>query len=52
MRCGETDGEQEVVRVEIRWGDLWAVDCAVGSLPVAQYHEGLTDCQWILKDGL
>jgi len=46
MLCGECDGEPELVHVEHRRGDLWAVDCEIGSLPVKMYHDGLTNCLW------
>lgn len=46
MLAGECEGEPELVRVDSRRGELWAVDCAVGSLPVKMYHEGLSDCMW------
>jgi hypothetical protein len=46
MLCGECDGEPELVCVERNRGELWAVDCAIGSLPVKQYHDGLTNCLW------
>jgi len=44
MLAGECEGDPELVRVDSRRGELWAVDCAVGSLPVKMYHEGLSDC--------
>lgn len=46
MRCGEAEGEPELVFVEWRCGELWAVDCDFGSLPVRDYHNGLTNCMW------
>ena len=46
MKCDETDFDIEQVKVEFMRGELWAVDCAIGSLPVAMYHDGLTDCTW------
>jgi hypothetical protein len=46
MLCGELDGEPELVHVEYKRGQLWAIDCGVGSLPVHDYHEGLTECLW------
>jgi hypothetical protein len=46
MRCFESDFEVEEVKVELMRGELWAVDCEAGSLPVAMYHDGLTDCTW------
>lgn len=46
MLCGEADGKPALVRVEFMRGDLWAVDCAIGSLPVKMYHDGLTACLW------
>ena len=46
MKCDETDFDIEQVKVESMRGELWAVDCAIGSLPVAMYHDGLTDCTW------
>ena len=46
MRCYEADFNIERVKVEVIRGELWAVDCAIGSLPVAMYHDGLTDCTW------
>lgn len=35
-----------LVRVDRRRGELWAIDCAVGSLQVKMYNDGLTDCMW------
>ncbi len=46
MLCGEAEGEPEIVRVEWRHGELWAIDCEIGSLPVKMYHDGLTACMW------
>ena len=46
MLCGEVDGDPDLVCVEWRRGELWAVDCAIGSLPVKMYHDGLTACLW------
>lgn len=46
MVCGETNGEPELVRVEWSRGELWVMDCPIGSLPLRFYHDGLTDCQW------
>lgn len=39
-------GEPDLVRVDRRRGELWAIDCAVGSLQVKMYNDGLTDCMW------
>ena len=47
MKCFEIDYEIEVVKVEFNRNELWAIDCAVGSLPVSMYHDGLIDCMWI-----
>ena len=46
MLCGECDGEPELVSIERKSGELWAMDCAIGSLPVKHYHDGLTNCLW------
>jgi len=46
MKCDEVDGNEEWVNVKAIDGELWAVDCAIGSLPVVMYHDGLTNCQW------
>lgn len=46
MQCFETDFETETVKVRMMRGELWAVDCAIGSLPVAMYHDGLIECRW------
>ena len=46
MKCDEVDGDGEWVNVRMIDGELWAVDCDIGSLPVAMYHNGLTNCQW------
>lgn len=46
MKCGETDFDIEQVKVEVMRGELWAVDCAIGSLPVEVYHDNLIDCTW------
>lgn len=46
MLAGECEGEPELVRVDRRRGELWAIDCAVGSLPAKMYHDGLMDCMW------
>lgn len=54
MRCNETDNDRELVDVRYMNGrrmELWAVNCAIGSLPVADYHNGLTDCQWLPYEG-
>ncbi len=47
MRCYESDYTIELVDVRLKNDELWAIDCAIGSLPVATYHNGLTDCEWI-----
>ena len=46
MLCGEADGEPELVTVEFMRGELWAINCMIGSLPVKHYHDGLIDCVW------
>ena len=46
MKCDETEDEEEMVNVRFINGELWAVDCAIGSLPVAMYHNGLCNCLW------
>lgn len=48
MTCEEADEEPELVTVDYYKGDgvLWAVECAIGSLPVSLYHDNLTDCYW------
>jgi hypothetical protein len=46
MICSEAQGEPELVSVEIHRGSLWAINCEIGSLPVNDYHEGLTNCMW------
>lgn len=46
MLAAECEGEPELVNVERRRGELWAVDCAIGSLPVKMYHDGLCACLW------
>ena len=46
MKCGENDHEAEDVDVKYHNGELYAVDCAIGCVPVDMYHNGLTDCQW------
>ena len=46
MKCGENDHEAEAVDVKYHNGELYAVDCALGCVPVAMYHEGLIDCTW------
>lgn len=46
MICGECDGVPELVTVKSMRGELWAVDCEVGTLPVQVLHDGLTDCLW------
>ena len=46
MRCWEANYALELVDVKLKDGELWAIDCDIGSLPVAMYHDGLTDCLW------
>lgn len=46
MKCDETENEEEMVDVRFINGELWAVDCAIGSLPVAMYHNALGNCLW------
>ena len=46
MKCDENDYEDEMVNVTMQDSELWVIDCAIGSLPVAMYHDGLTNCLW------
>ncbi len=46
MRCSESSGEPELITVEYRNKTLWAIDSDVGTLPIQELHERLTDCQW------
>ncbi len=46
MVCSECEGTPELVTVESRSGELWALNCEVGTLPVKALYEGLTDCLW------
>lgn len=46
LLCSECAGTPELVNVEHRGGELWAVDCEVGTLPVKALNDGLTECLW------
>lgn len=46
MSCGETEGSDELVWVDEQDGVLWCLDTPLGHIPLADYHGGLTDCQW------
>lgn len=46
LDCYECEGSPELVTVESRGGDLWAVNCEVCTLPVKDLHNGLTNCLW------
>jgi len=48
--CFEGDDDIEEIDVQYRDGELWAVECSLGSLPILRYHEGLTNCKWRKAD--
>ena len=48
MDCAESEGEPELVKVEMRDGKLWAIDTEIGTLLALDLHNGLTECRWRL----
>ena len=51
MRCFELDNRPEEVRVfHGRGGVLMADDPHLGVMPVQILHDGLTSCEWAIKN--
>lgn len=49
--CDENEGEEEVIVVEVRGGQLVALDAHVGTIGVTDLHSGLTNPRWQKMEG-